>query len=120
MKSMYRGLCCIGLLLCVASFTSAAEMTWTGQISDSMCGGSHAKMMGAHPDAKMTAHDCTNACVKAGAKYVFISNGKTYNIANQDDADLQVHAGHTVMLTGSMDGDTITVTKIVMPAKKAS
>ena len=120
MKNIYRCLCCVGLILCLASFTSAAEMTWRGQISDSMCGGSHAKMMGAHPDAKMTAHDCTNACVKSGAKYVFISNGKTYNIANQDDADLQVHAGHTVMLTGSMDGDTITVTKIVMPAKKAS
>ena len=67
MKSIYRSLSCVGLLLCLASFTSAADMTWTGQISDSMCGGSHAKMMGAHPDAKMTAHDCTNACVKAGA-----------------------------------------------------
>jgi len=120
MKSIYRSLCCAGLFLCLASFASAADMTWTGQISDSMCGGSHAKMMAAHPDAKMTAHDCTNACVKGGAKYVFISEGKTYKIANQDDADLQVHAGHTVLLTGSMNGDTITVTKIVMPAKKAS
>ena len=120
MKTIYRSLFCVGLLLCVASFTSADEMTWTGQISDSMCGGSHAKMMASHTGTKMTAHDCTNACVKAGAKYVFISKGKTYNIANQEDADLQVHAGHTVRLTGSMDGDTITVTKIVMPAKKAS
>jgi hypothetical protein len=68
----------------------------------------------------MTAHDCTNACVKAGAKYVFISNGKTYNIANQDLADLQEHAGHVVKLTGSLDGDTITVSKIVMTAKKTS
>jgi hypothetical protein len=77
-------------------------------------------MMASHTDAKMTAHDCTIACVKAGGKYVFISDGKTYNIANQDDADLETHAGHTVRLTGSMDGDTITVTKIVMPPKKAS
>ena len=120
MKTIYRSLLCVGLLLCVASFTSAGEMTWTGQISDSMCGGSHAKMMASHTGAKMTAHECTNACVKGGAKYVFISKGKTYNIANQDDADLQVHAGHTVRLTGSMDGDTITVTKIVMPPKKAA
>jgi hypothetical protein len=120
MKNIYRSLCCVGLLLCVASFVSAADSTLKGQISDSMCGGSHAKMMAAHPDAKMTAHDCTNACVKAGAKYVFISKGKTYNIANQDDPDLQTHAGHSVLLTGSIDGDTITVTKIEMPAKKAS
>jgi hypothetical protein len=33
---------------------------------------------------------------------------------------LQIHAGHTVLLTGSMDDETITVTKIVMPAKKIS
>jgi len=120
MKMIGRGLCSMALIFGLASFTWAADETWTGKISDSMCGGSHAKMMSAHTDAKMTAHDCTNACVKACAKYVFISNGKTYNIANQEDADLQVHAGHTVLLTGSMDGDTITVTKIVMPAKKAS
>ena len=108
------------LFLCFSYLTAAADMTWTGQISDNMCAGSHAKMMAAHPDAKMTSHDCTNACVKAGAKYVFISNGKTYSIANQDFADLQEHAGHTVRLTGTLDGDTITVSKIVMPAKKAS
>jgi hypothetical protein len=121
MKGSIRvGLGFLALLLCLSFLTAAAETTWTGQISDSMCAGSHAKMMAAHPDAKMTAHDCTNACVKAGAKYVFISNGKTYNIANQDFADLQEHAGHTVRLTGTLDGDTITVSKIVMPAKKAS
>jgi hypothetical protein len=120
MKCKYVGMCFVGLLFCLASVTAAADKTWTGQISDSMCGGSHAKMMAAHPDAKMTAHDCTNACVKAGAKYVFISNGKTYNIANQDFSDLQVHAGHTVRLTGSLEDDTITVSKIVMPATKAS
>jgi hypothetical protein len=120
MSGINRALFCMGPLLSLASFTSATDMTWTGKIRDSVCGGSHAKMMAAHTDAKMTAHDCTNACVKAGAKYVFISNGKTYNIANQDDADLQIHAGHTVLLTGTMDDDTITVTKIVMPAKKVS
>jgi len=73
MKRIYRGWCLTGLLLlCIASVAVAAEHTWTGIISDNMCGGSHAGMMAAHPDAKMTAHDCTNACVKAGAKYVFV------------------------------------------------
>jgi len=121
MKRIYVGWCLIGLLLlCFASVAVAADQTWTGTISDSMCGGSHAKMMSAHPEAKMTAHDCTNACVKAGAKYVFISNGKTYNIANQDFADLQVNAGDVVKLTGSLNGDTITVSKIVPSAKKPS
>ena len=118
MRIVWRTLFCIGIFLGLASFTHADDMTWTGQISDSMCAGNHSKMMASHTDAKMTAHDCTIACVKAGGKYVFVSNGKTYNIANQDDLDLETHAGHTVRLTGTMDGDTITVTKIVMPPKK--
>jgi hypothetical protein len=122
MKNVFRSLCCVGLLLGLTSFASAADMTWTGKISDSMCGGSHAKMMAAHPGAKMTDRDCTLACTKAGGKYVFVmgGSGKVYNIANQDDADLQTHAGHTVRLTGEMKGDTITVSKIVMPAPKKS
>ena len=118
MKHFYRfnlGMCCAGLLLCCASFASAADTTLTGKISDSMCGASHAGM-----GSNMSEHDCTVACVKAGAKYVFVSNGKVYKIANQDDADLAAHAGHTVMLTGTMNGDSITVTKIAMPPAKSS
>jgi hypothetical protein len=123
MKTVVRSLCCIGLLLGLTSFVSAADQTWTGKISDSMCGGSHAKMIAAHGGAaKMTDRDCTLACTKAGGKFVFVmgGSGKVYDIANQDLADLQTHAGHTVRLTGDMKGDTITVSKIVMPAKKTS
>ena len=73
MKNVFRSLCCIGLLLGLTSFASAADMTWTGKISDSMCGGSHAKMIAAHGGAsKMTDRDCTLACTKAGGKYVFV------------------------------------------------
>jgi hypothetical protein len=123
MKSVFRSLCCIGLLLSLTSFVSAADQTWTGKISDSMCGGSHAKMIAAHGGAsKMTDRACTLACTKAGGKYVFVmgGSGKVYNIANQDLAALQTHSGHTVKLTGEMKGDTITVSKIVMPAQKKS
>lgn len=71
MKSLLRGLCCIGLLVALTSFASAADKMWTGKISDSMCGASHAKMIAGH--AGMTDKDCTLACIKAGAKYVFVS-----------------------------------------------
>lgn len=118
MNRVLRSVCCVCLLLGFASFASAADMTWTGQISDSMCGASHAKMIAAHTGAKMTARDCALACVKAGAKYVFVTKGKVYSIANQDLAALQEHAGHTVRLTGALNGDTITVSKVVMPAPK--
>lgn len=108
MKQVLRSICCLGLLVSLASFASAADKTWTGQISDSMCGASHAKMTSAH--AGMTDRDCALACVKGGGKYVFVSEGKVYKIANQELALLQVHAGHTVQLTGDMKGDTITST----------
>ena len=93
MKTILRGLCCTGLLTGFASLVSAATMTMTGMISDSMCGASHAKMMAAHKDAKMTDRDCTLGCVKAGGKYVFVSDGKVYQIANQNQPDLAKEAG---------------------------
>ena len=46
------------------------------------------------------------------------TDGKVYNIDNQDFSALQEHAGHSVRLTGEMKGDTITVSKIEMSAKK--
>lgn len=99
------------LLSSVASF--AAEHTWTGQISDSMCGAEHAAMGGGK---KVDAHDCTLACVKGGSKFVFVTGGQVFNIANQGDADLTKHAGHDVKLTGDLgsDGKTITVSKVEM------
>ena len=104
------------MLTCVISF--AAEQTWSGTVSDSMCGANHQKMAAQHGNAQMSARDCTAECVKSGAKYVFVSNGKVYNIENQDLALLQEHAGHNVQLTGEMKGDTITVAKIAMPASR--
>ena len=98
----------------------AADQTWTGKISDSMCGAKH-NTAAEHGDKKMSDRDCTLACVKEhNAKYVFVTGGKVYNVGNQDFGGLQEHAGHTVKLTGAMSGDTITVSKIAMPAKKTS
>jgi len=106
----------MGLSAGLAGFALAADQTWTGQISDSMCGASHQQMTASHKG--MTDRDCTLGCVKGGGKYVFVSEGKVYNIANQDSPLLQMHAGHTVRLTGDMKGDTVTVSNITMPAKK--
>jgi len=97
--------------------SSGLAATMSGTISDSMCGSSHANMMSAHKDLK-TDSDCTLACVRAGGKYVFVSNGKIYQIANQDQADLRKDAGEPVRLNGNLNGDTITVSKISMRKKK--
>jgi hypothetical protein len=78
----------LGLVLMFTALTSlAAEQTWTGMISDSMCGVSHKAME--HGGKKTDAHDCTVACVKGGAKYVFVSKGKVFDVENQDLVGLE-------------------------------
>lgn len=88
----------------------AASQTLTGHISDSMCGKSHASMgeMGKNPK------DCTVGCVKAGAKYIFVSGDKVYEIKKQNLAALPANTGGNVQITGDVDkdGKTITVSKI--------
>ena len=96
-----------------AMSVSAADQTWTGRISDSMCGAKH-KKMAEHGTTKMADRDCTMACVKEGGKYVFVLKGKVYKIDNQDFAALQEYGGHMVQLTGEMTGDTIKVSNIGM------
>ena len=112
MKRVFMGLGAIGLLAGLSSFAGAATMTMDGMISDSACGASHAKMIEGHKEAKMTERDCTLACVKAGGKFVFVSGGKVYTVANQKLAALTDHAGETVSVTGDVKGDTITVSKV--------
>ncbi len=101
----------------LGAYPALAADSWKGQISDGMCNARHAD--GEHGTKKMTDQQCVEACVKGGAKYVFIGDGdKVYKIANQNFAGLKAHAGHTVNLTGTMKDDAITVAKIEMPAKK--
>ena len=92
----------------------AAQQTWIGQISDSMCGADHHTM--ASVGKTVDARECTLMCTKAGSKFAFVSNGKVFDIANQSFTDLTKHAGHSVSLTGDLasDGKTITASKLEM------
>ena len=92
----------------------AVDETWTGHISDSMCGATHHRRA-ANGGMKMSARECTLACVNDGADYIFVSSGTIYKIANQDFAGLHEHAGHTVNLTGTLTGDSINASSIVRP-----
>jgi len=96
----------------------AAEQTWTGSIGDSMCGVSH-KSAAEHGGKKLSDRDCTLACIKNGGRYIFVHQGKVYDIANQSAPGLEQHAGHTVKLTGEMKGNAITVSKIEMVAAQS-
>jgi len=67
--------------------------------------------------ASLSDQQCTLECVKAGGKYVFVGpNDKVFQITNQDFAGLAQHPSETVVLTGELKGDTITVSKVEVPA----
>ena len=90
----------------------AAENTWSGTITDSMCTKDHSMMT--KETGKDAAKKCTLACIKAGMNYVFVSDGKVYEIANQKMPDLKTYAGDSVKLTGDLqsDGKTIQIARL--------
>jgi hypothetical protein len=91
----------------------AAQQSWTGTISDSMCKAKHEEA--AEGQGKMADRDCTLSCVKGGSKFVLLVDGKVYQIANQDNKDLTTFAGQAVKISGELKGDTITITKVEKP-----
>lgn len=106
MRSTLGVLVVVGVLA-VVPVAAQGVQTWKGTISDSNCNDKH--MSGEHDGKKMTDADCVAACIRKGAKYVFVSDGKVYKIANQKSKTIASHAGQQVELTGTMAGDTITV-----------
>ncbi len=99
---------CVVALLIVAGISLAAgkEGSWTGWITDNTCGakGDNAKHAG-----------CATKCVKEhGAKYALYnpSDKKVYILDPQDK--VAEHAGHRVIVKGTAEGDTITITSISM------
>lgn len=96
----------LGLLLAVGLSLAAPgkEKTFVGSIGDSMCGAKH--MMPGVSDK-----DCTLGCVKEGAKYILIDpSGKIYQLSDQKKPE--PFAGAKVKVTGTLKGDTISVTSI--------
>ena len=99
--------------LLTAATPFAAEQTWTGQISDSLCGAKHEEA--AEGQGLMSDSDCTLSCVRGGSKFVLVvDGGKMVQIVNQDNTDLVTHAGHKVRLTGELQGQSIVISKIEM------
>src|SRR5262245_36484905 len=82
----------------------AAEQTFKGVISDTMCGRKH--MMPGKSDAQ-----CIQECIKAKSKYALIADDKIYTLQGSN-ADLDKLAGKRVQVTGDFDGTYLRVTKI--------
>lgn len=114
MKSIIQKTTMAAAVLALASFAALAApkaQTFTGEVSDSMCGAKHA--MAGNNAA------CTRACVKKGSDYALVSGDKVYTLSTSDKAvlsELDTLAGQKAKVTGTSDGDKIEVSK-VSPAK---
>ena len=109
------GIYIVGLLLC-ASLTFAAggadkkdsgKQTFTGVVSDSMCGAKH--MMPGDPVA------CAHACLKQGSKYALVVGDKVYTLDTADQAaadELDKLIGKQAKVSGAAEGDTIKVSSV--------
>jgi hypothetical protein len=87
---------------------AASIQTFTGRVSDTMCGAKHHEGV---PPA-----DCVRACVKHGAKYALIVGDKVYTLdtSNQTALDkLNTLAWDEAKVTGTANGDNISVKSVV-------
>jgi hypothetical protein len=89
-----------------AAFTLAAEKTWTGWVSCTMCGAK-----GANADHAACAKKCVE---EHGAKYALVTDSDKKVYVLDPQATVAEHAGHHVAVKGSLEGDTIRVTSVEM------
>lgn len=99
----------LALLVLLGSTAIAAPkaQTFTGEVSDTMCGAKH--MMPGNNAA------CTRACVKKGSDYALVSGDKVYTLATSDKvilSELDSLAGQKATVTGTSDDDKIIVSKV--------
>ena len=82
------------------------KQTFTGVITDTMCGADHSAM-GVKPDAK-----CVRECVKNGSKYALAVGEKVYTLSDQQTPEK--FAAQKVKVTGTLDpgSDVIAVDQI--------
>jgi hypothetical protein len=93
-----------GLVVALPARAAGKTQTFTGEVSDSMCGAKH--MM------EGSAADCTRACVQKGSKYALVVGEKVYTLDASDKtalSELDQLAGQQAQVVGTLDGDTIAV-----------
>jgi hypothetical protein len=96
----------------VPSVAAGNNQTFTGKVSDAMCGAKHT-------EAGIAPADCVRVCVKKGAKYALVVGDKVYTLDTSNKAaldELNKLAWAQATVTGTADGDTISV-KSVTAAK---
>lgn len=92
------------LVLILALSVFGSQTTVTGVLTDNMCTKKH--MMPGKPSA-----DCVRDCIKHGAKYVVVADGKIREVTGKQ-GDFEALAGRKVRLTGEPKGKTFTAVSI--------
>jgi hypothetical protein len=86
---------------------AGGKQTFTGEVGDAMCGRKHME--------DQPAAECTRACVAHGSKFALVVGDHIYTLETTDKsalATLDKQAGKTATVTGTLDGDTITVNSV--------
>jgi hypothetical protein len=86
---------------------SSSQQTFTGVVSDSMCGAKH-MMPG-------DAVGCAHACLKQGSKYALVVGDKVYTLETSDKSATDVLdklIGQKAKISGTVEGDTIQVSSV--------
>jgi hypothetical protein len=97
----------LAVILAVSAAFAAKADTFTGTVSDAMCGAKH--MM------EGDAAACLRACVQKGSKYALVVGDKVYTLDAKDKTSLDALeklADQKATVTGSADGDTIEVSSV--------
>ena len=102
MKSKASALLIVVIALVMSAY--ASQTTITGVLTDDMCTKKH--MMPGKPNA-----DCVRDCIKHGAKFVVVSEGKVLEISGNQE-QFSAFAGKKVKLTGEVKGKTFVVASI--------
>jgi hypothetical protein len=90
-----------------ATLAADKPQTFTGKVSDAMCGANH-MMTG-------DAAACVRASVNKGSKYALVTGDKVYALDTSDKTalgELDKLADHNAKVTGQANGDTITVSSV--------
>lgn len=84
-----------------------AAMTYAGWLADAKCANAGKAATDDHAG-------CAQKCIEGGEAVVLVAEegGKVYQLDDQEAA--KPHAGHKVIVSGSLEGDTIAVESISM------
>jgi hypothetical protein len=108
MLGMSLGALVLAALVMVApAFAGSKTQTFTGEVSDAMCGAKH--MMAG------SAAECTRGCVAKGSKYALVVGDKVYTLDTSNKtllSKLYKLAGEKAKVGGTLSGETIAVSSV--------